>query len=85
MGINDLKALIPDYAKDIRLNLSSLATEDALNSTQLWGTWVASAYATGNVQLIQHVMAEASEHLNDAEMDAAKAAAAVMGMNNVKS
>lgn len=37
MSIDNLKNKMPDYAKDIKLNLSSLANEETLNSQQLWG------------------------------------------------
>ena len=83
MSIEAIKNQIPDYAKDIKLNLSSLANEDTLSPVQFWGTALASALASQNATVIQEISDEAAQHMQPAEMDAAKAAAAIMGMNNV--
>lgn len=83
MGLDTLKGLIPDYAKDIRLNLSSLSQDETLSTQRLWGTFVASAYATGNAQVLKAVLDDAQGHLSGAGLEAAKAAAAIMAMNNV--
>lgn len=83
MSIDTLKSAIPDYAKDIKLNLSSLANDETLNAQQLWGTFLASAMATGQASVIANVTAAASEHLDDAASNAAKSAASIMAMNNV--
>lgn len=74
-----LKDQIPDYAKDIRLNLdatiarSSLAAEDAL------GVALAAAFAARSKPLVDAFTA----HTPQAERQAALTAAALMGMNNV--
>jgi alkyl hydroperoxide reductase subunit D len=76
--LNSIKERIPDYAKDIRLNLdgviarSSLAPEDAL------GVALAAAFAAKNPILVQAFKA----HMPEAEANAALTAAALMGMNN---
>lgn len=76
--LNSIKELIPDYAKDIRLNIdgvisrSSLAPEDAL------GVALASAFAAKSKPLIDILRANTPE----AEANAALTAAALMGMNN---
>ncbi|HEV2636641.1 MAG TPA: hypothetical protein VGX23_15935 [Actinocrinis sp.] len=44
MGLDTLKAALPDYAKDTRLNLSSVITTSKLPEQQLWGTVVATAW-----------------------------------------
>ena len=46
MSIETLKSRLPDYAKDLRLNLSSLGTEAALTEQQRAGSFVASALAS---------------------------------------
>jgi alkyl hydroperoxide reductase subunit D len=74
---------MPDYAKDIKLNLSSLANDETLNEQQLWGTMLASALAGRNEFVIAQITAEAAEHLSAEAMEASKAAAAIMAMNNV--
>lgn len=83
MSLDTLKNMIPDYAKDIKLNLSSLGNDETLNPQRLWGTLVASAMATRNQSVIQAVMTEAAQYLSPEALNAAKASAAVMGMNNI--
>ncbi len=83
MSIDALRDLIPDYAKDIRLNLGALASETLLNDQQKWGTFLAAATATGNERVIAAVCDEISDKLSPEAVNAAKAAAAIMAMNNV--
>jgi len=83
MSIEALKARIPDYAKDIRLNLGSLATETVLTPQQRAGTFVASALATRNAELTQAILAEFAPQMAPEALVAAKAAASIMAMNNV--
>ena len=83
MSIESLKNRLPDYAKDLKLNLSSLSQEDILSEQQLWGAFLASALAGRNAEVIAAIEAEAAEHLSAEAMDAAKGAAAIMAMNNV--
>ncbi|MAH04601.1 MAG: carboxymuconolactone decarboxylase family protein [Alphaproteobacteria bacterium] len=83
MSIDNLKGKIPDYAKDLKLNLSSLASDESLNEQQLWGTFLASALASRNATVIKEISAEAEGYLNAAAFDGAKAAASIMGMNNI--
>jgi alkyl hydroperoxide reductase subunit D len=74
-----IKDQIPDYAKDIRLNIdgviarSSLAPEDAL------GVALAAAFAAKSKPLVQIF----KDNMPPAEANAALVAAALMGMNNV--
>ncbi len=81
--MQELKDLIPDYAKDIRLNLGAVAQSDHLNEQQLWGTWLASAIASREPQVITTVEAFAKQHLSEEALRGAHAAAAIMGMNNI--
>lgn len=83
MSIDSLRGQIPDYAKDIRLNLGMLASETALTDQQKWGAFLASAHAAGNSDVIKAIDAEASSVLSEEAKTAAKAAAAIMAMNNV--
>jgi alkyl hydroperoxide reductase subunit D len=83
MTIDTLKARIPDYAKDLRLNLSSLANEVALTQQQRAGTFVATALAARNAELTQAILGEFGPQLSEEALTAAKAAASIMGMNNV--
>ena len=84
MSLEQLKDQLPDYAKDIRLNLSSVLTAEGapdLSINQIHGVALSSAYATRNQTVIAAIKAEVS--LSDAEHEAAKAAATIMGMNNI--
>ncbi len=83
MAIDVLKDKLPEYAKDLKLNLSSLAREETLSEQQLWGTFLATALAGRNETVIREIQSEAAEHLSAEAQEAAKAAAAIMAMNNV--
>jgi alkyl hydroperoxide reductase subunit D len=83
MSIDAVRDLIPAYAKDISLNLGSLASETVLNDQQKWGTFLASAHAIGVAPVVKAMEAAAAEVLSPEAMNAAKSAAAIMGMNNV--
>ena len=77
---------IPDYARDLRLNLGAvLAPTGApgLNEKQIWGVAVASAIASRNVGFAKQIEALAAEKLDEAYLTASRSAAAIMGMNNV--
>lgn len=83
MSIDDLKAALPAYAKDLKLNLSSVLKTPGLTEQQLWGTALASALAARNGTVIRAISAAAHPNLSDEAVSAAKTAAAIMGMNNV--
>lgn len=83
MAFDALRDALPDYAKDIKLNLGSLASDTSLNDQQKWGVFLATAHATGVPALIRAIEAETESKLTPEAKTAAKAAAAIMGMNNV--
>lgn len=86
MNIEQLRKLLPDYAKDIRINMASILTTDGspdLTQKQILAIALSSAYATRNAKLISALHNEANSHLNEEEIGAAKSAATIMGMNNV--
>lgn len=84
MNLDALIDAIPSYAKDLKLNFSSVVRQQTdLNEQQAWGTVVASAIASRNQDLIAAALDEAATHLSPETLDAAKAAAAIMGMNNI--
>src|SRR6202790_5816477 len=77
---------IPDYARDLKLNLGSVLTvagAPGLNDAQIWAVAVASAIASRNLAFTRGIEAAAGEHLDAAHLQAARAAAAIMGMNNI--
>jgi alkyl hydroperoxide reductase subunit D len=84
MTLDELIETIPSYAKDMRLNFSSVVrSQTELNEQQLWGTVVVSALASRNADLTAGALQEAQSHLSPQAFEAAKSAAAVMGMNNI--
>ncbi|MBW4028592.1 carboxymuconolactone decarboxylase family protein [Acidipila rosea] len=84
MHIDQLIDGLPAYAKDMKLNYSTLVRQNAeLSEQQLWGTLAVSAVATRCGELTAAILEEASKHLTQQVLDGAKAAAAIMGMNNI--
>ena len=83
MSVDNLKDGLPGYAKDLKLNLGTLARSTELSEQQLWGTFVATAAATRNDQVISEISEEAKTHLSEEAYNAALAAASIMAMNNV--
>lgn len=86
MNIEPLKSQLPDYAKDIKLNLSSVLTEEGapdLSQKQIYGIALAAAFATKSSILIDAIENEVSSYLDEKEVAAAKAASTIMAMNNV--
>jgi lipoyl-dependent peroxiredoxin subunit D len=83
MTIDTIRDTLPDYAKDLKLNLSSLLNDSVLTEQQRWGTLLATALASRNAQLVAAVSADAVQHLSPAAATAAKAAASIMAMNNI--
>ena len=82
-ALDALRAAIPDVAKDIRLNVSAVMKGGALTEAQRWGVAVASAIAARNPRLREAVLADAGRAAPPEVVDDAKAAAAIMAMNNV--
>ena len=86
MSIETLKDPLGDYAKDIRLNLGSVLSPEGapdLTQNQIYGIALATAYATKNHAVIHAVATEAAGTLSAEEVNAARAAASVMAMNNI--
>lgn len=83
MSIDALKSRLPEYAKDLKLNLSGLPNTPGLTEQQLWGTLLASAIASRNAEVTAAIAEEAGRHLSEPADQAAKAAAAITGMNNI--
>ena len=86
MSIDVLKNSLPGYAKDVRLNLESVLSEGGapgLDGKQIALVALASAVAARHAPLTEAVQQFAAEYADNAEMDGARAAATVMGMNNV--
>jgi alkyl hydroperoxide reductase subunit D len=83
MTTDALRDALPDYAKDLKLNLGAVLSDATLSDQQKWGGLLAAALASRNATVIQTLGAEAATKLSPEALTAAKAAAAIMGMNNV--
>jgi alkyl hydroperoxide reductase subunit D len=83
MSIDAIKAQLPDYAKDLKLNLGNVLASPGLSPQQIWGAALASAIASRHAGLSQAVLADAAGIISPEAITAAKAAAAIMGMNNI--
>jgi len=83
MSIEALKERLPEYAKDIKLNLGSLAAEPSLTTQQRAGAFVASALASRNAEVTRAIISEFGPQLSAEALTAAKAAASIMAMNNI--
>ncbi len=83
MSIETLKNSLPEFAKDIKLNLSSLAADESLTQQQLWGCFLSSAIGTRQGEVIAAIEAEAQARLSAEAVNAARSAAVIMAMNNV--
>ncbi|QRN95074.1 carboxymuconolactone decarboxylase family protein [Archangium violaceum] len=77
---------LADAHRDTRLNLQSVLESGSLTPEQRWGVAVACAFAARNEKLKEAILHEARQALGEkAEpvVEDARAAASLMGMNNV--
>jgi len=82
-ALETLRTALPDAARDIRLNIQSVLKDGVLSEPQRWGVAVASAIAARNPRLRQAVLAAAASAVDAAVVEDARAAVALMAMNNV--
>ncbi len=84
-NLEALKSAIPDYAKDVKINLSTLLSQEnqLLTAKQIFGAALTSAYVTKEKTLIRVLENEVQNILSEAEVKAAKTAVVLMGMNNI--
>jgi alkyl hydroperoxide reductase subunit D len=86
MNINMIKDQMKDYARDTKLNLSSILTPEGamgLTPAQIYGIALACAYSLKSSSLAQALKEEAGEAIQEVTIEAAKGAATIMSMNNV--
>lgn len=79
--LNSIKSLIPDYAKDIRLNIDGTIARSSLEGTDAVAVALAAAFAAKSRPIIDIILT--SGVLSAEESTAAMTAGALMGMNNV--
>jgi alkyl hydroperoxide reductase subunit D len=86
MSFDSLRAAIPAFAKDLRLNLESVLAETGapgLELRQIRAVAYASAIASRHRPLTDALQAQAAEHLSEAELGGVRTAAALMAMTNI--
>jgi alkyl hydroperoxide reductase subunit D len=86
MSIESIRDQLPDYARDLRLNLGTVLTvqgSSGLSERQIATVALSTAIAARNPTLTQAIEAWAKPQLDEANINAARAAAAIMGMNNI--
>src|SRR3546814_20611480 len=83
MSLKEFADTLPDYAKDIRLNISSLLNDQMLGDQRKYGLLLACAHGTGYQPIVQATEREVEEKLSAAAKNAARAAAEAMAMNTV--
>lgn len=82
-ALETLRESLPEVARDLKVNLQQALGESSLSPAQRWGTALASAIAARNRALAQAMLDAAREHVDEATIEDARAAAALMAMNNV--
>ena len=86
MNIEAIRDALPDYARDLKLNLGTVLTASGapgLTEKQIWSIALASAIASRNTGFARSIEVQSRAHLAEVEVEGAKAAAAIMGMNNI--
>lgn len=83
MSLKAFADSLPDYAKDLRLNLGSLLSDQTLGDQRKYGLLLACAHGSGSKALTEAAEAEVEGKLSPEAANAARAAAAIMAMNNV--
>jgi lipoyl-dependent peroxiredoxin subunit D len=86
MSIESIKERIPDYARDLRINIGNVLDPErveGMSTEQIFGIALATARASRNAELISLVETWAAGHLSEDWLNASRAAAAIMGMNNI--
>ncbi|HET9336196.1 MAG TPA: carboxymuconolactone decarboxylase family protein [Sphingomicrobium sp.] len=82
-SLKEFADTLPDYAKDLRLNLGSILADQLLGDQRKYGLLLACAHGTGYRSLVAATEAEVANRLSPEAGNAARGAAAVMAMNNV--
>src|SRR3569623_1862726 len=83
MSLKQFADTLPDYAKDLRLNLGSMLADQTLGDQRKYGLLLACAHGTGYRPIVAAAEAEVEGKLSEQAANAARASAALMAMNNV--
>ena len=83
MSLKAFAEALPDYAKDIRLNLTSILSDQLLGEERKAGLLLTCAHGSGYKPLVEAVETDVHGKLSETQANAARGAAALMAMNNV--
>jgi alkyl hydroperoxide reductase subunit D len=78
--VGQLNENLPEYAKDIRLNLDAVINRSTIDPEQALYVSIAAAFSTGNSKLLTFLVANATDEV---EKNAALAAGSIMAQNNI--
>ncbi|MFL5320722.1 MAG: carboxymuconolactone decarboxylase family protein [Myxococcaceae bacterium] len=81
--LEQLREELPDVARDTKINLTNVLGQSSLSDAQKYGVAVASALSARNDRLAKAVLQEVAGKVDASVIEDAKAAASLMGMNNV--
>jgi alkyl hydroperoxide reductase subunit D len=83
MTLEQLREALPEYARDLKVNLQTTLQSETLSAAQRWGVAVSAAAASSDVRLRDALIAEARKEVGGGVVEDALAAVAMMGMNNI--
>ena len=83
MSLKQFAETLPGYAKDLRLNLGSILSDQLMGEERKLAILLACAHGSGHRPLVAAAEAEIEGKLSEEVANAARGAAAVMAMNNV--
>ncbi len=83
MTINDLKNSIPDFAKDVKLNLSSLIINSDYDEKLVYSCAYASSLALGNDKIINVFENECNTRFELEFIESVKSTVTIMTLNNI--
>jgi alkyl hydroperoxide reductase subunit D len=83
MSLKQFAETLPDYAKDLRLNLGSILSDQLIGDERKLGLLLACAHGSGYRPLVDAAESEIEGKLDEKIANSARGAAAVMAMNNV--
>ncbi len=86
MSIKQIANSLHEYANDIKVNLGNIflpSISAGLSQKQIDGIALSCVYTTRNKKLIEAILEDVKTSLTEDEIDAAKASATIMAMNNV--
>lgn len=86
MSIENIKTALPDYAKDMRINIANVLSEEGspgLIEKQIFGSALSVAMAGKNLFLTKNILSASKDILSETDLNGIKTAVSLMGMNNI--